>query len=108
NNSCYFFFFLQAEDGIRYRNVTGVQTCALPILFNLFVFFEVLLIASYALITLGGEKIQLRESIKYVLINVFSSIVFVTAIAFLYGTVGTVNMAQIAERVQEADQQGIL
>src|SRR5690625_4036513 len=77
-------------------------------LFNLFVFFEVLLIASYALITLGGEKIQLRESIKYVLINVFSSIVFVTAIAFLYGTVGTVNMAQIAERVQEADQQGIL
>src|SRR5699024_6514698 len=77
-------------------------------IFNLFVFFEVLLMASYGLIVRGGDKVQLRESLKYVFINRFSSLLFVTAVGFLYGAVGTVNMAQIAQRVQEVDQQGIL
>ncbi|MDY0408511.1 Na+/H+ antiporter subunit D [Virgibacillus soli] len=94
-----FYFFL----------LTGVSGAFLTgDLFNLFVFFEVLLIASYALIVLGGDRVQLRESLKYVLINVFSSVLFVTVVAFLYGVVGTVNMAQIAERVQEVDQKGVL
>lgn len=94
-----FFFFLIT--GVSGAFITGD-------LFNLFVFFEVLLMASYALIVLGGDKVQLRESLKYLLINLFSSMLFVTAVAFVYGAVGTVNMAQIAQRVQEADQQGIL
>lgn len=71
-------------------------------IFNLFVCFEVMLLASYALISLGGEKIQLRESLKYVLINVVASWIFLVALAFLYGTIGTLNMAHISVRVMEA------
>lgn len=77
-------------------------------LFNLYVGFEVMLLASYALIVLGGEKGQLRESIKYVLVNVFSSFVFLIAIAFLYGTLGTLNFAQLSLRVAEAGQPALL
>jgi multicomponent Na+:H+ antiporter subunit D len=77
-------------------------------LFNLFVFFEVLLMASYGLIIIGGSKQQFRESVKYILLNLFSSILFVTTVAFLYSVTGTVNMAQLGERVAEAEQQGIL
>lgn len=77
-------------------------------IFNLFVCFEVMLIASYALIVTGGEKRQLRESLKYILINVVSSTLFVVAIAYLYASVGTLNMAHISERVAEAGQGGIL
>ncbi|MHA6261237.1 Na+/H+ antiporter subunit D [Sporosarcina sp. CAU 1771] len=77
-------------------------------IFNMFVFFEVLLIASYLLIALGGEKRQLRESVKYVLINVISSALFVVAIALLYSVLGTVNMADIGAKITEYGQTGIL
>ncbi|PYZ98723.1 Na+/H+ antiporter subunit D [Alteribacter lacisalsi] len=77
-------------------------------LFNLFVFFEVMLIASYILIVHGGTKYQLRESFKYVVINVFASIFFIVGIAYIYGITGTLNMAQIAERVAELEQTGVL
>lgn len=77
-------------------------------IFNMFVFFEVLLIASYVLIALGGEKKQLRESVKYILVNVISSALFVISIAFLYSVVGTVNMADIAVKIAEIGQPGII
>lgn len=77
-------------------------------IFNLFVCFEVLLIASYALIALGGTKRQLRESLKYLLINIVSSTLFVAAVAYLYAAVGTLNMAHLAEQVAEAGQGGML
>lgn len=73
-------------------------------IFNLFVCFEVMLLSSYVLITLGGKKAQLRESLKYVAINVFSSWLFLVAIAYLYGTVGTLNMAHLSERIAEVGQ----
>ena len=66
-------------------------------IFNLFVCFEVMLMASYVLVALGGEKVQLRESLKYVLINVIGSSIFLIALAYLYSTVKTLNMAHIAE-----------
>ena len=77
-------------------------------LFNLFVCFEVMLLASYVLVNFGGKKAQLRESIKYVVINVLSSWFFLVALAYLYGTVGTLNMAHLSERVAQAGQGPLL
>lgn len=89
--------------------ITGVNGSFLTgDLFNLYVCFEVMLIASYVLITLGGTKIQLRESIKYILVNVVSSFLFLVGIAYLYSITGTLNLAHLSFRVAEAGQDGLL
>ncbi|HZJ80340.1 MAG TPA: proton-conducting transporter membrane subunit [Dysgonamonadaceae bacterium] len=62
-------------------------------LFNLYVWFEVMLVSSFVLLTLGGERFQLEGSIKYVAINVFSSSLFLAGVGVVYGLTGTVNMA---------------
>lgn len=62
-------------------------------LFNLYVWFEVMLVSSFVLLTLGGDRFQLEGSIKYVAINVFSSTIFLAGIGMIYGLTGTVNMA---------------
>lgn len=68
-------------------------------LFNLFVSFEVMLIASYGLMLLGGELPQLREGFKYVLVNLIASLIFVLGAGYAYGLVGTLNLADMAARV---------
>ncbi|WLV24682.1 Na+/H+ antiporter subunit D [Aciduricibacillus chroicocephali] len=77
-------------------------------LFNLFVCFEVLLVASYVLLFIAGGKSQLTASITYITVNVISSWFFLVSIGFLYGTVGTLNMAHLSERIAEAGQTPLL
>lgn len=65
-------------------------------LFNLYVWFEVLLMASFVLLALGGERGELEGGIKYVTLNLVSSALFLTAAGLLYGTAGTLNMADLS------------
>jgi len=65
-------------------------------LFNLFVFFEVLLIASYALLLHGGGRARSRAGLHYVIINLVGSALFLMALGILYGLTGTLNMADLA------------
>jgi len=71
-------------------------------LFNLFVFFEVLLIASYALLLHGGGAERSRAGLHYVLLNLAGSSLFLIAVGVLYGVTGTLNMADLAQRVAVA------
>jgi multicomponent Na+:H+ antiporter subunit D len=68
-------------------------------LFNLFVSFEILLFASYVLLTLGGTEARVRAGTIYVVVNVLSSMLFLVAIAAVYAATGTLNLAQLAERL---------
>ncbi|MEW6334593.1 MAG: proton-conducting transporter membrane subunit, partial [Thermodesulfobacteriota bacterium] len=67
-------------------------------IFNMYVWFEVMLIASFVLMELGNEKAQLEGAIKYVALNLMSSAFFLTAVGILYGVVGTLNLADLALR----------
>jgi len=68
-------------------------------LFNLFVFFEVLLVASYAMLLDGAWRTRLRAGLHYVTINLLGSALFLIAVSLLYGTVGTLNLADLAVRI---------
>jgi multicomponent Na+:H+ antiporter subunit D len=70
-------------------------------LFNLYVWFEVLLISSFVLMGLGGERGQLEGSVKYVTLNLLSSAIFLAAVGVLYGTAGTLNMADLSIVLQD-------
>lgn len=70
-------------------------------LFNLYVGFEILLVASYVLITLGSTESRIRAGVVYIVVSLVSSILFLAAIAAIYGALGTVNIAQLAERMTE-------
>ncbi|WP_347059130.1 Na+/H+ antiporter subunit D [Blastococcus sp. HT6-30] len=68
-------------------------------LFNLYVGFEILLTASYVLLTLGGSAARIRAGITYIVVSLLSSLLFLAAIALVYASTGTVNMAQLAGRL---------
>jgi multicomponent Na+:H+ antiporter subunit D len=70
-------------------------------LFNLFVAFEVMLMASYVLITLGGSAAQVRGGMTYVVISLVASTLFLVALAFVYTATGTVNLADLHGKVAE-------
>jgi multicomponent Na+:H+ antiporter subunit D len=70
-------------------------------LFNLFVAFEMMLTASYVLLTLGGRAEQVRSGMTYIVISLIASTLFVTTVALLYSATGTVNLAHLATRLDQ-------
>jgi len=79
-------------------------------LFNLFVFFEVLLAASYGLLLHGGGSARVRAGLHYIAINLVASLLFLIGVAVLYGVTGTLNMADIAHKLPDvpASDRGLL
>lgn len=69
-------------------------------IFNLFVFFEILLIASYALLIHGGGKQKTKANVHYVILNLVGSSIFLFALGILYGTVGSLNIEDMANKVR--------
>lgn len=77
-------------------------------LFNMYVWFEVMLISSFMLLALGGTRAQIDGAIKYAALNLVATACFLTAVALLYGLTGTLNMADLAVRLKEVRQTGIV
>lgn len=96
DKSAYYFhpLYLLLTAGVTASFLTGD-------LFNLYVAFEVMLSASYVLLTLGGRRDQVRSGMSYVIINLAASTLLVTTIALIYAATGSVNMAHVAVRLQD-------
>jgi multicomponent Na+:H+ antiporter subunit D len=77
-------------------------------IFNLYVWFEIIIISSFVLITLGSEKQQLEGSVKYFALNMLASIIFLTALAILYGLFGTLNMADLSGRIAQVENRSLV
>lgn len=82
--------------GVNYSLITGD-------LFNLFVAFEVMLLASYALLCVGASREQLAQAYKYVMLNLIGSTIFVLGAGLVYGMMGTLNFADLAVMVSSMD-----
>jgi multicomponent Na+:H+ antiporter subunit D len=68
-------------------------------LFNLYVGFEILLVASYVLLTIGSTETRIRAGTTYVVVSLLSSLIFLTAIGLVYASTGTLNLAHLVERL---------
>ncbi|WFE73674.1 Na+/H+ antiporter subunit D [Roseinatronobacter sp. S2] len=77
-------------------------------LFNLYVWFEVMLISSFGLLVLGGTREQLDAGIKYVALNLVSTLIFLSGIGLLYGVTGTLNMADLRDAVANSEDQTLI
>lgn len=76
--------------------------CLAGDLFNLYVWFEVILIACFALLSLGGTRVQLEGTLKYVAINFFASGLLLTGVGVVYSLFGSLNMAELALLVRQS------
>src|SRR5690554_5922579 len=97
----YFFLFHFLIMGLLGAFLTGD-------IFNLYVWFEVVIISSFVLLTLGGKKMQMEAGIKYVTMNMLASIIFLTAIGILYGITGTLNMADLSLKIAAIENKGLV
>jgi multicomponent Na+:H+ antiporter subunit D len=86
--------------GVNFAFLTGD-------LFTLYVAFEVMLMSSFVLLTLGGERPQLSGGLRYVTLNLISSTIFLIAAGLTYAIAGTLNLAQLADRLAELPAPGI-
>lgn len=92
-------FFMAMMCGVSGAFLTGD-------VFNLYVWFEVLLISSFGMIVLGSEKVQLDGTMKYAFLNLVATTMFLMAVGYLYGIVGSLNMADILIKVQSGKVDG--
>lgn len=99
------------EDGEHFHVLFQIQLFGLNgafltgDLFNLFVFFEVLLLASYGLILHGGGRLRTKGGLHYVVINLVGSALFLFAVGTLYGVLGTLNIADLAAKMASVSSQ---
>ena len=93
----FYFFFFSLILGINGAFITGD-------IFNLYVWFEIMLLSSFVLITLGFSGDQMRAGIKYMAMNLVGSLFFLAGIGLLYGKTGTLNMAHLAEILMNDDE----
>jgi multicomponent Na+:H+ antiporter subunit D len=77
-------------------------------LFNLYVWFEVLLMASFVLLTLGGERGHIAGGFKYVTLNLLASTLFLTGLGLMYGMTGSLNLAALAQSLRSAPYPGLI
>jgi len=93
----FYFFFFSLIMGVNGAFITGD-------IFNLYVWFEVMLLSSFVLISLGFSREQLRAGMKYMAMNLIGSLFFLAGIGLLYGKTGTLNMAHLASILMNDDQ----
>ncbi|WP_430812168.1 MULTISPECIES: proton-conducting transporter membrane subunit [unclassified Carboxylicivirga] len=96
----FYVFFFALMMGVNGAFTTGD-------VFNLYVWFEVILISSFILIIIGHSKAQLEGGIKYMALNLIGSLLFLAGLGLLYGKTGTLNMAHLAE-ILRTDPQSTL
>ncbi len=77
-------------------------------LFNLFVFFEVMLAASYGLLLHGSGPVRVKAGLHYIAINLAASSLFLIGVSLIYGVTGTLNMADLAQRISQIDPENRL
>ncbi len=77
-------------------------------IFNLYVWFEIMLISSFGLLASGGKKAQLDAGVKYVTLNLVATTFFLMTVGFLYGLTGTLNMADLARTLPTVENQGLV
>lgn len=77
-------------------------------IFNLYVWFEVIIISSFVLLTIGGRKTQLEGAVKYMTLNILASTFFLTGIAIIYGIAGSLNMADLSQKIALIENRSIV
>lgn len=73
-------------------------------LFNLFVFFEVMLAASYGLLLHGSGPLRVKAGLHYIAVNLAAALLFLIGVSLIYGTAGTLNMADLAARIPQIEE----